>query len=306
MRAVFVDCTTDLIRVFRERSLEIPHFVDVNEGDPSESELIGLCSNADVMLVEHTEIPSNVLKACPSVRAIVFMGTGAGTYVDLQDAAARGVKVFTTPGYGDRAVAEHAVALMFAAARQIAEMDRAIRAGDWLPRAGIQLAGQKIAVLGLGGIGTCVADIASALGMKVAAWNRSRREHPAFVADLDDALARADFVSLHLTLNEETRGLLDRRRLLLPKAGFVIINTARAALVEEEAMLQLLGTGQIGHAALDVFHEEPLPTANPYVARSNVTLTAHAAYMTDAAYHELWLRTMRVCAELNPLFDQRG
>jgi hypothetical protein len=182
VRAIFVDCTEDLARVMGERGLRVPDSVVINKGNPDDSDLIRLCADREVIFVEHTVVPPHVLEACPSIRAIVFMGTGAGTYIDLVDAASRGVEVRTVPGYGDRAVAEHSFALIFAAARRVAEMDRQIRKGNWSPLGGLQLAGQKITVIGLGGIGTCVADIAAALGMTVSAWNRTSRPHAAYVA----------------------------------------------------------------------------------------------------------------------------
>lgn len=299
MRAIFVDCTDDLARVMEERALNVPDSVVINRGNPDESDLIQLCADREVIFVEHTVVPPHVLEACPSIRAIVFMGTGAGTYIDLADAARRGVEVRTVPGYGDRAVAEHSFALIFAAARRVAEMDRQIRKGNWSPLGGLQLAGQKITVIGLGGIGTCVADIAAALGMTVSAWNRTSRQHPAYVADLDQALAGANVVSLHLSLNAETKGLLDERRLQLPAPGFILANTARAGLIEEAPLMRLLANGRIGHAALDVFPNEPLEEGNPYIGLENVTLTAHAAYMTDAAYEELWLRTLSAFEHLH-------
>lgn len=293
MRAIFVDCTPELSRVIEQGSLPVPSTIAINEGSPTEDELTVLCNAAEVVLVEHTVVPSTVLDACPTVRAIIFMGTGAGTYVDLEDAARRGVKVYTTPGYGDRSIAEHAFALMFCAAREITAMDRGIRAGAWTPTGGRQLKGEKLAILGLGGIGTCMAELAQGIGMEVAAWNRTPRDHPTFVAELDDALTGASVVSLHLSLSSETAGILDHHRLRLPKRGFILVNTARAGLVDEAALMQLLAEGQIGHAALDVFPEEPLAHGNPYRALGNTTLTAHAAYMTDAAYRELWLRTLK-------------
>lgn len=292
MRAVFIDCTDELARVIEDRKLTVPDAVRINRGNPTEADIVTMAATAEVLFVEHTVVPPWVLDACPSIRAIIFMGTGAGTYVDLDDAARRGIDVHTTPGYGDRAVAEHACALMFAAARRIAEMDRGIRAGLWSPVGGLQLMGRKIAVLGMGGIGTCMADLAAGIGMKVAAWNRTRRDHPAYVSDLDDVLRDASVVSLHLSLNAGTRGILDRRRLQLPAKGYILVNTARADLVDQDAMLQMLAEGRIGHAALDVFPHEPLPVATPYVSCDNATLTAHAAYMTDDAYAELWLRTI--------------
>ncbi|MET4691894.1 NAD(P)-dependent oxidoreductase [Sinorhizobium fredii] len=299
MRALFADCTEELCRVIEGRRLPVPASVSINRGSPSETDLIRLCAGSDVLFVEHTVVTPAVLDACPSIRTVIFMGTGAGSYIDLDDAARRGVCVLTTPGYGDRAVAEHAFALMFSAARGIAAMDRQVRAGAWLPKGGLELRGQKIAVLGLGGIGATMAELASAIGMHVAAWSRTPREHPSFVTDLDDALRNAAVVSLHLPLNPDTEGLIDARRLLLPAKGFILVNTARAALVNERALIEALSDGQVGHAALDVFPEEPLLPGNPYVPLENVTLTPHAAYMTDAAYEELWCRTLRAYETLS-------
>ncbi|EHH02365.1 glycerate dehydrogenase [Agrobacterium tumefaciens CCNWGS0286] len=293
MRAVFADCTEELRRVIELQQLHVPTSVRINYGTPTEAELIELCSDRDVLFVEHTVVPSSVLAACPSVRAVIFMGTGAGTYIDLDDAIQRGVDVLTTPGYGDRAVAEHAFALMFAAARNIATMDRELRAGEWKPLGGLQLENLKIAVIGLGGIGATMADLASSVGMRVSAWNRTHKGNPHFVADLDEALDGASVVSLHLSLSDETRGIIDSRRIMLPARGFILVNTARAALVDEYALLEGLSGGQVGHVALDVFPEEPLRAPNPYTQRANTTLTAHAAYMTDAAYAELWNRTLK-------------
>src|SRR5690606_3922543 len=113
VRAVFVDCTPELRKVIQDRNLNVPKTVHVHEASPGADELVAMCRDADVVFVEHTVIPAAVLDACPSIRAIVFMGTGAGTYVDLDDAARRGITVRTAPGYGDRAVAEHALALAF-------------------------------------------------------------------------------------------------------------------------------------------------------------------------------------------------
>lgn len=294
MRAAFVDCTPELARVIDQRALPIPNTIEINHGSPTEQQLIGLCFAAQTLLTEHTVISPAVLDACPSLKTIIFMGTGAGTYVDLDDAARRGIKVHTTPGYGNRSVAEHAFALMFAAARNLASMDRQMRAGLWAPTGGFQLKGEKIAVVGLGGIGVSMAGLAGGIGMEVAAWNRTVRDHPAFVADLDEALRDASVVSLHLSLNSETSAILDRRRLLLPRRGFVLVNTARAGLVDEAALLELLAQGQIGHVAVDVFAHEPLPSDSIYRTLKNATLSAHAAYMTDAAYEELWRRTLMV------------
>jgi D-3-phosphoglycerate dehydrogenase len=292
MRAVFLDCTDDLQRVMQSSDLLIPSGLEVLHGDPGPDDVARACARAEVILVEHTAIPNEVLRASPGLRAVIFMGTGAGTYVDLPVAESLGIRVLTTPGYGDRAVAEHAFALMFAAARDIARMDRDIRSDLWVPRGGMQLAGRKVAVVGLGGIGMTFARMAEGVGMEVSGWNRTVRDAPFFERDLDAALRGADVVSIHLSLNAETEGLLDKRRLSLPKKGYLLVNTARSQIVSEDALMEALDSGQMGHAALDVFDDEPLPPQHALKKLASVTLTAHAAYMTDDAYVELWKRTV--------------
>jgi D-3-phosphoglycerate dehydrogenase len=299
MRAVFLDCTEGLRLVIESRKLKIPPALEIMYGDPSLEDIAAAGGRAEVLLVEHTIVPSDVLRASPGLRAIVFMGTGAGTYIDLAVVESLGIKVLTTPGYGDRAVAEHAFALMFAAARDIARMDRDIRADLWLPRGGLQLAGRKVAVIGLGGIGLTFARMAAAIGMNVSGWNRSERDLPFFEKDLSAALRDADVVSIHLALNSSTAGLIDAAHLATPKRGFLLVNTARSQIVSEADLYDALKTGQVGHAALDVFDQEPLPPGHPLRAQPSVTLTAHAAYMTDDAYAELWLRAIAALASVD-------
>ncbi|MGT2509587.1 2-hydroxyacid dehydrogenase [Cupriavidus basilensis] len=292
MKAVFVDCTPELNAVMNERHLLVPSDVHINFGDPTEAELRSLTEDADVLLVEHTIIPPAVLAHAKRLKGIVFMGTGAGTYVPLAEAEARGIQVVTTPGYGNCAVAEHAMALTFAAARKISVMDRAIRKGSWQSLGGIQLRGSKVAVVGLGEIGRTYADMARSLGMEVAGWNRSPVDEPYFVASLEDALHGADVVSLHLALNEQTQNIIDARRLSLLNPGAIVVNTARAGLIDEHALDDALRCGRISHAGVDVLWTEPLAEGSRWRESDSITMTAHAAYMTDEAYAELWKRTL--------------
>jgi len=292
VKACFIDCTAELDALFANGTLNIPEGVSVNVGDPTSDEIIRLCRDVDVLMVEHTVITADVLEQCKTLKAIVFMGTGAGTYVDASDANARGIQVLTTPGYGNVAVAEHAFALMLSGARDIARMDKEVREGTWIPRGGMQLRDRQVAVIGMGGIGQTFAGLCSAIGMQVKGWNRRQLDHPAYCADLEEALREADVVSVHLALTPETEGFLNRSRLLLPKKGFMLVNTARAELIDEAAMLELLNDGVIGHVATDVFNQEPVAQNDPLLTCEHTTLTAHAAYMTQDAYIELWKRTI--------------
>jgi D-3-phosphoglycerate dehydrogenase len=210
-----------------------------------------------------------------------------------------GVTVHTIKGYGDRAVAEHTIALMFACARDLAKMDREVRAGIWRPAEGLQLQGKTLGVVGLGGIGGEVAQIGADLGMAVIGWNRTPRTVSGVtLVELDALLACADVISLHLALNDETRGILDAARLARMKPGAILINTARAALVDEAALIEALGSGRLRHAGLDVFHAEPLAPDHSLARLPNVTLTAHAAFRTLEASETLIRRAIDIVRRL--------
>lgn len=291
-RCVFVDCNDALAAVIAKGPVSVPSGLTIHRGTPTDAELKSICKEANVILVEQTAISASVIQACPSLRKIIFMGTGAAEYIDLDHAAARGINVTTIANYANRTIAEHTFALILAAARQVCRMDRELRSGVWQPLNGLELSGRKMAVIGLGGIGTCVADIANAFGMEVAAWNRSVSEHSNYVESLNQCLRGADVVSLHLAMNPATKGILGVDELQLPNHGFILANTARWALVDEKALLSGLSSGQVGHAAMDVFADEPLPIDHFLTTLMNVTLTAHSAYMSDTAYENLWNQTL--------------
>jgi D-3-phosphoglycerate dehydrogenase len=234
---------------------------------------------------------------CKQLKHIVFLGTGAASYMNVAELKDLGVAVHTIKGYGDTAVAEHTIALMFACARDIARMDREVRGGIWTPQEGMQLFGKTLGVVGLGGIGREVARIAKGIGMEVIAYNRTPQAGIAQV-DIDTLLGRADVVSLHLTLGDETRGFLSAGRIARMKPGALLINTARGALVDEASMLAALASGHIGHAGLDVFHAEPLKANHRLAAMPNVTLTAHAAFRTLEASMTLLRRAIDIVKTL--------
>ena len=203
--------------------------------------------------------------------------------------------VHTIKGYGDTAVAEHAIALMMACCRDIARMDRDMRSGSWTPREGMQLHGKTLGIIGLGGIGQEVARIARGIGMDVVAWNRSPRPDAGLrLVDLGTLLATSDVISLNLTLNDETRGFLNADRIARLKPGAILINTARGALVDEPALIAALQNGRIRHAGLDVFHAEPLKSDHPLARLDNVTLSAHAAFRTLEASMTLLRRAIDI------------
>jgi D-3-phosphoglycerate dehydrogenase / 2-oxoglutarate reductase len=212
-----------------------------------------------------------------------------------------GVKVHTIKGYGDTAVAEQTIALMFAAARDLARMDRNIRGGVWRPREGVQLKDKTLGIIGLGGIGAEVARIAKGIGMNVIAWNRTPRPEAGVPqVELDALLAQSDVISLNLALGDETRGFIDAKKIARMKPGAILVNTARGALVEEHALLDALRSGHISHAGLDVFHNEPLKADNPLAIMDGTTLSAHAAFRTLEASMTLLRRAIDIVKSIQP------
>jgi D-3-phosphoglycerate dehydrogenase len=196
-------------------------------------------------------------------------------------------------------VAECAIALMWAAARGLAQMDREMRAGNWLRDDGMQLTGKTLGLIGFGGIAREVARIALGSGMRVIAWNRSPRKSPKVeFVELDELLTESDVISLHLLLNDETRGFVSRACVEAMKPGVILINTARGALVDEEAMIDALKSGHIRHAGLDVFNIEPLPADHPLTKISNVTLSAHSAFRTPEASENLMAAAWEHCRKM--------
>jgi D-3-phosphoglycerate dehydrogenase len=219
--------------------------------------------------------------------------------MDVPALAGLGVTVHTYRGYGDTAVAEHTIALMFACARDIALSDRKVRRGTWQPLEGMQLFGKTLGVIGLGGIGREVARIGAGIGMKVVGWNRTPRSADEIWAGvsevpIDELLARADVVSLNLSLTDETRGFLDAARLARIKPGAILVNTARGALVDEAALIDALASGHISRAGLDVFHAEPIKADHPLARLDNVTLSPHAAFRTPEASENLLRRALDI------------
>ena len=295
MKSIFVDCNNQLAPVFARVQRPGDPPIAVNSEPFQSADLPRLLAGYEICLDDHSYMPTEIMAQCRGLRHIVFLGTGASSYMDVPALAKLGIAVHTIKGYGDIAVAEHTMALIFACCRDLARMDRAVRAGTWDPLESMQLNGKTLGLIGLGGIGREVARMARGIGMEVIAWNRSPRDDAGVpLVDLDELLARADVISLHLALTDETRGLLDAKRLARTKPGVILVNTARGALVEEAALLDALRSGHIRHAGLDVFHAEPLKPDHPLARMENVTLTSHAAFRTLEASETLMRRAIDI------------
>jgi D-3-phosphoglycerate dehydrogenase / 2-oxoglutarate reductase len=300
VHGVFVDANESLAVIFERLEKSGDPKVRINrDPDITSDQYPKLLDGAAIAIVDHTALPTEVAKKCTGLKHVVFLGTGARSYMNPEELAALGIDVHLIKGYGDTAVAECAIALMWEAARGIARMDREMRAGSWLREDAMQLTGKTLGLIGFGGIAAEVARIATGSGMRVIAWNRSPKKHPKVeFVDLDELLTESDVISIHLLLNDETRGLVSRACIDAMKPGVILVNTARGAIVDEAAMIDALKSGQIRHAGLDVFNVEPLPADHPLTKLPNVTLSAHSAFRTPEASENLigaaWAHCRRI------------
>ena len=295
MKSIFIDCNDQLGAVWDKVIRPDDPAITVNRTVRVGPELPQVIAGYDIAIDDHSYMPTELVAQCPDLKHVVFLGTGAASYMNVAELNDRGIAVHIIKGYGDTAVAEHTIALMFAAARDIARMDRDLRGGQWTPQEGVQLFGKTLGIVGLGGIGAEVARMAKGLGMEVIAYNRTpRSDAPCPLVDIDTLLARADVVSLNLVLNDETRGFLSRERIARMKKGCLFVNTARGALADEQALIDALKSGHIRHAGLDVFHNEPLKADHPLAQLPNVTLSAHAAFRTLEASMTLLRRAIEI------------
>lgn len=300
MRGVFVDANESLAVIFERLHKPDDPEVRINrDPDIKPEDYPKILDGAEIAIVDHTALPTEIAKQCTGLKHVVFLGTGARSYMNPEELGELGITVHLIKGYGDTAVAECAIALMWEAARGLAKMDRGIRAGNWLRDDGMQLTGKTLGLIGFGGIAAEVARIATGSGMRVIAWNRSPKKFPKVeFVELDELLTESDVVSIHLLLNDETRGLVSRACIEAMKVGAILINTARGAIVDEEAMIDALKSGQLRHAGLDVFNTEPLPADHPLTKLPNVTLSAHSAFRTPEASENLmsaaWMHCRRI------------
>ncbi|QXJ23304.1 hydroxyacid dehydrogenase [Actinomadura graeca] len=266
------------------------------------------CSEQDdgrlARLLPDTEVIWHVLRPltaadmdrAPKLRLIQKLGTGVNT-IDLDAARERGVRVANMPGRNAQAVAETSLLLMLAALRRVVPFDTRTRRGEGWPAGralvGGELRGRTVGLLGGGEIAGLLRGMLEAIGARVVFTSRRpRRGDPSWMG-LDDLLRVSDIVSVHIPLTEETRHLLDARRLALLPPGAIVINTARGAVIDEAALIGALESGHIGGAGLDVFEQEPVDTSNPLLSRDDVVVMPHVAWLT----RETWDRYFTVAAE---------
>lgn len=259
--------------------------------------LVAACADADGVLVQYATIDGPVLDALPRLQVVSRYGVGVDS-VDVAAATERGVVVCNVPDYGTEAVSDHAVAMALAVVRAIPRLDRGVRAGR-VDLAAVrplhQIAGRTFGVVGLGRIGQSTARKAAGLGYDVVGFDALATPGETYrgvrAVTLADLCARSDVVSIHVPLDERTRGLIGAEQLAAMKPTTVVVNTARGGVLDGAALVDALERGAIGGAAIDTHELEPLPVDHPLTRFDNVVLTPHLAWYTEESYGELKRRT---------------
>jgi D-3-phosphoglycerate dehydrogenase len=271
------------------------------EADPDD--LLRLAPGVDAITLRDAPLPALVVEAAPRLRVVSRHGVGYDNVpVDL--CTARGIPVTITGSVNTVAVAEHTMYLLLAAARSGVQLDQAVRAGDFAIRGrstAMELAGRTLLIVGLGRIGRAVATRAKAFGMDVMAHDPNiessqlptdATDQVELIDDLEQALALSDAVSIHVPLTNETRGLIDDRRLGMLRPGAIVVSTARGGVVDEAALLSAVGQGHLHGAGLDVFSQEPLPADSPLINEPRIVLSPHCAALTEDSLRAMSIKTV--------------
>ena len=260
-----------------------------------EQELADALASFDALVAmrERTALTASLFERLPRLQLVVSTGPG-NVAIDVAAANRNGVVVCGTGGVSENtSTVEMTWALILAASRFLAQEDAHLRSGGWQQTVGRDLAGRRLGVVGLGGIGSSVARIGAAFGMDVVAWSqhldaddaRGKGVTPVAQAEL---LRTSDVVTIHLKLSDRTRGLIGRDELALMRATAIIVNTSRGPIIDEDALLDALHRGVIGGAGLDVYPTEPLPAGSPWRRAPRTVLTPHLGYVTDKTLERMY------------------
>ena len=257
---------------------------------PTEDDLIALCErhNPVAILVRYGKITAKVMDAAPALQVISKHGSGIDV-IDQTAAAERNIAVRAAPGANAAAVAEHTWALILACAKSVVPLDKRLRNGHWdkATHKSIELEGLTLGLIGLGAIGSRVAHIGHAFGMKVLAYDPYAKSMPALcerVETLNGLLSRSDVISLHCPLTDENRGMINSQTLAHCKRNAILVNTARGGLIDDESLLAALRDGTLHSAALDSFTHEPLTAPHLWQSVENVVISPHIGGVTAASY----------------------
>ncbi|MGI9318130.1 MAG: 2-hydroxyacid dehydrogenase [bacterium] len=240
------------------------------------------------------DLPGEVMRQAGKLEVISFTGIGVNKFVDMEQARERNISVCNCPGYSDITVAEHTMALLLSLSRGVPGLDHDIRNGIWKSQStAMELHGKQIGLVGFGGIGQWFSGLCMAFGMNVLVWTRSMNSEyesrfGVQLCSLNEIYENCPIISLHLSSNPQTEGIIDHEAFNAMQPGTMLINTARAELIVEDALIRALQSGRLSAAALDVFHQEPLPAGHPLTEMQNVVLTPHIGYNTPEAVSRLY------------------
>ena len=253
-----------------------------------EDEVIRRIGEAEIVIANKSRVTRRVIDACPNIKFITVQATGYDP-IDYKYAREKGIPVSNVPGYGTASVAQHAIALLLEICNRVGHHDEAVHDGAW-SRSGdwcfwdyplIELAGKTMGIIGFGRIGQDVGRIAAALGMEVIAYNHSRSESGAKIAqyvELDELLRRADVISMHVPAFPETVGMINRETIAKMKDGVIFLNNSRGALVVEQDLADALNSGKLYAAGLDVVQGEPIREDSPLLRAKNCIITPHISW----------------------------
>jgi phosphoglycerate dehydrogenase-like enzyme len=241
------------------------------------------------------QVNKDLYDACPNMKVAARCGVGLDN-VDVAEASKRGIKVINAPGSNASTVAEHTISLMLTIQRNLFEALSAVKNGQWASRSSFksdELNGKTLGILGLGNIGLKVANIAAAFGMKVIYWSPSNKEVPYLLVDKETLFRSADIISLHLPLNEETKDIIDEEVFNKMNQGAILINTARGALVNRDALLSALDTGKLAGYGADVPFSPPPTADDALISHPKSFITAHVSSLTATTYKNMCLSTVK-------------
>lgn len=279
------DLSDKALVILKENGIDF----DVKTGLKPE-ELMEIIGEYDGLIVRSaTKVTKEVLTRAIKLKIIGRAGIGVDN-VDVAAATEKGIIVMNTPQGNALAAAEHTLALIFAAARRVAQADRTMKEGKWEKKKlmGLEIYGKTLGIIGIGNIGSLVAEKGAALGMRVIAYDPyvSREYAEAKKAQLvsfDTLLKESDIISIHVPLTKETRNMINKEAFEKMKDGVIIVNVARGAIVNEKDLLDALNSGKVGYAALDVFENEPPPPDHPLVLSERTVCTPHLGASTVEA-----------------------
>jgi D-3-phosphoglycerate dehydrogenase len=256
---------------------------------PTEEDMIALCRrhNPVAIIVRYGKLTATMMDAAPALKVIAKHGTGTDT-IDKMAAKARGIEVVAAVGANAAAVAEQSLALMLACAKSVVELNERMHNGHWdkATHKSLELGSRTVGLVGLGAIGQRFAKMADAMGMRVLGFDPYAKDVPGYiqVVDLDTIWRESDVVSLHCPLTDDNRGMLGAVVLAKCKRGVIVINTARGGLIDENALLAALESGQVASAGLDSFAVEPLAAGHPFQKQERIVMSPHIGGVTCDAY----------------------